>query len=871
MTFWLAKLAVFALTYLAAWTLIALTARRTERLRLRAKLLHNFLVTMGPLSIKVGQILSTHSNLLSPEMISALQELQDNVPACGPHYVRTTLEEALGKPMATVFEQFEWEPIASASVAQVHRGVLVTGERVAIKLIRRNVSAELGVSLRLIRLVLRLLHFLAPRLRRRDLPSHFAQVERLLISQTDLLHEAENQRKIRDNFSGHPYVCVPEPYLDHCSRNVLVMEYIDGIRGLESNQVEIEPAQLASRLQSAFYTMVYLHGRFHADPHPGNVFFTKVGKIIFLDFGIVGTLTEEEKWGLSSFYYAASRRDWDHAIDRFTRHFVVDAEKIVDTPGYEKALKRVLRQHFEFRTQNWSTVMFAEDANTVLNSFGARFTSSFTQVVMAFLSGEGFVSLIDPKINVWENARKFTDRASPYMSEEIKQRFDCYFHEATPKSLEWRARAAKSLVAPTHLDRYMVPSTYPIFVRRAYGCKLEDFDGNVYIDLACGFGPHLLGYGNPVVRNALAMVLSEGGVNAISHSAEVELAEELISAFPAADKVFFANSGTEAVLQAIRLCRASRGLRRVAKFEGHYHGFSDQGMVSSWFRFSGPLSEPKPFTGMPGTDKLAVEGTLVLQYGDDMSIQRIADNAHELACVICEPMPSALAAYDEMFLKRLRRICSEYGIPLVFDEVVTGFRVTFGGVQTLIGVEPDLTCLGKIIGGGLPCAAVIGRRELIDLAKSTADPFLDAETRVFVGGTLSGNAYSCAAGLGVLRYLRDHRDIYERLHAYTHLLISEMVSAAGRRGVSLDVAGTRSVLTMAFDHRKLRYVRNMQGGTNYRANLGLTYYMRRYGVYLPELHTMLLSAALEDEDISKIVTAFDLSLGDMIKDGFFTF
>jgi glutamate-1-semialdehyde 2,1-aminomutase len=826
---------------------------------------------MGPLSIKVGQILSTHSNLLPPDVIRELQKLQDNVPACPPRYVRRTLEEAFGKPMAAVFEEFDWEPVASASVAQVHRGVLVSGHRVAIKIIRRNVSAELSVSLRFLGLVIRVLHFLVPPLRRRNLISHFAQVESLLISQTDLLKEADNQRRIRDNFNGHPYVCVPEPYMEYCKRNVLVMEYMDGIQGLESSQVEIAPSKLACRLQDAFYTMMYLHGLFHADPHPGNIFFTKAGKIIFLDFGIVGTLTEEEKWGLSSFYYAATRRDWDIAIDRFTHYFVVDADKIADTNGYAKALKQVLRQHFEFRTQKWSTVLFAEEANSLVNSFGARITASFTQVVVALLSGEGFVGLIDPNINVWENARKFTDRASPYMSEEIKRRFDCYFREATPSSLEWRARADKTLVAPTHLDRYMLPSAYPIFVRRAYGCKLEDFDGNVYIDLGCGFGPHLLGYGNAVVRNALAKVASDGAVNVIGHSSEVELAEELISAFPAADKVIFANSGTEAVLQALRLCRASRGLRRVAKFEGHYHGFSDQGMVSSWFRFSGPSSEPKAFTDMPGTDKLAVEGTLVLQYGDGTSIQRIADNAHELACVICEPMPSALATYDEMFLKQLRRVCSEHGIPLVFDEVVTGFRVIFGGVQTLIGVEPDLTCLGKIIGGGLPCAAVIGRRQLIDLAKSTADPFLDCETRVFVGGTLSGNAYSCAAGLGTLRYLRDHKEIYEQLNAYTDRMISEMISVAERRGVSLNVVGTRSILTMAFDHRKLRHVRSMQAGANYRANLGLAYYMRRYGIYLPELHTMLLSAALQDEDISKVISAFDLSLGDMIEDGFFTF
>jgi glutamate-1-semialdehyde 2,1-aminomutase len=456
------------------------------------------------------------------------------------------------------------------------------------------------------------------------------------------------------------------------------------------------------------------------------------------------------------------------------------------------------------------------------------------------------------------------------MSQEVRQRFDSSLAQLMPRSVDWRSRAARSLVAPTHLDPYMLPSEYPIFVRRAQGCELEDFDGNTYIDLACGFGPHLLGYGNLALREALAAA-ADVGVNAIGHAAEVELAEELTAAFPGADKVIFANSGTEAVLQALRLTRAFRNRRRIAKFEGHYHGYSDQGMVSSWFRFAGPASEPEPFIDLPGVDQRAVGDMLILQYGDPSQLRRLRNAADELACVICEPMPSTFGCYDEDFLLQLRAVCSETGVPLIFDEIVTGFRVAFGGIQTLLGIEPDVSCLGKIIGGGLPCAAVVGRREIIELAKGSNDPFVDSESKVFVGGTFSGNAYSCTAGLAILRYLRQHPEIYVRLDDQTRRLVAELKAAADSRHIAVQVSGTRSILTLTFDHRNAPHFRGKQAGTNHRANLALSYYMRRHGVHLPELHTMLLNAALEEVHISTIIAAFDRSLAEMVEDGFFTF
>uniref|UniRef100_Q027Z3 Aminotransferase n=1 Tax=Solibacter usitatus (strain Ellin6076) TaxID=234267 RepID=Q027Z3_SOLUE len=865
---WILKFATLVSACLAAYGILTPLTAPGRRGHLRGRLLFQLLTRMGPASIKIGQILSTQGGLFSAGVIAGLSKLLDDVPPCGRRYVQKTIETDIGKPMSTIFESFDWQAVASASIAQVHRGVLASGQCVAVKVIRRGVPGELKISLGVFGFAVRLAHHLLPSLRQRNLPAHFAKIERLLLLQADLRNEANNQTRIRRNFEGHPFVRVPRPYAEYSGGNVLVMEFMDGLRGLEFAGVELAPPLLACRLQEAFYTMAYLHGVFHADLHPGNIMFTKCGEIILLDFGVVGILDENEKWGLCAFYYAATRGDWKLAVERFTRYFVIGADSIADTTGCGSALEKVLRKHFELQTNKWSTIGFAEEANLVLRDFGARFTTNFSNLVLAFVSGEGFVARVDPDIDIWNNARRFTDRASPYMSQEVRKRFDSSLAPFMPRSVDWRARAARSLVAPTHLDPYMLPSEYPIFVRRAQGCEVEDFDGNTYIDLACGFGPHLLGYGNPVLREALTAAV-DVGVNAIGHAAEVELAEELTAAFPGADKVIFANSGTEAVLQALRLTRAFRKRRRIAKFEGHYHGHSDQGVVSSWFRFAGTESEPEPFIDLPGVDQRAVGDMLILQYGDPLSLRRLRTAADELACVICEPMPSTLGCYDREFLLQLRAICSESGVPLIFDEIVTGFRVAFGGIQTLLGIEPDVSCLGKIIGGGLPCAAVVGHREIIDLARGSNDPFIDSESKVFVGGTFSGNAYSCTAGLAILRYLRQRPEIYVRLDDQTRTLVAELKAAADSRHVAVQVSGTRSILTLTFDHQNASHFRGKQTGTNHRANLALSYYMRRHRVHLPELHTMLLNAALEDVHISTIIAAFDQSLAEMVEDGFF--
>jgi glutamate-1-semialdehyde 2,1-aminomutase len=330
------------------------------------------------------------------------------------------------------------------------------------------------------------------------------------------------------------------------------------------------------------------------------------------------------------------------------------------------------------------------------------------------------------------------------------------------------------------------------------------------------------------------------------------------------------NSGTEAVMMALRIARAYTGRQRIAKMEGHYHGFSDQGMVSSWFRYSGDALYPDPIENSAGVQRSVVDDTLVLQYGELTSLERIATHAGSLAAVILEPMPTALAALNPTFLRALQAVCREHGILVIYDEVVTGFRVHYGGAQHLAEVEPDLTCLGKIIGGGLPCGAVVGRPEVIDMARTTGDPFLDVDSRAFVGGTMSGNSITAAAGAATLTYLRNHPHIYEELQKKTFRLTEDLNSRAIECGVPCTIKGNSSIFSITFDYAIPRLVRDRLAGSNIKANIALAYYLRKYGIYMPELHTMMLSAAHSDADLEQVSDAFGNSLREMSNAGFFS-
>ncbi|MFF5360240.1 aminotransferase class III-fold pyridoxal phosphate-dependent enzyme [Streptomyces scabiei] len=835
-----------------------------------AERLLDCLVQAGPIYMKMGQLLATRSDLVPGEWVETLRTLQDDAPRMDPATTRAVVERELRAPMNSVFREFDLEPVASGSVAQVHRARLLDGRQVAVKLVKDGVPEHIEQNLRLMGRGVRLAERMIPAVAESDGVRRFTEVANLFRSQADMLQEAARQRTVYRNFQGHPYVRVPQVIPDFVTPRMLTMEFMDGIRGNEAHRVRLPAAQLARRLQDTIYTMLYMHGLSHGDPHPGNILFSEQGELILLDYGITVELSEDEKWGLSSFYYACTRKEWDIAVERFTAHFVTGKENLTERwAEYRKELVAALEHHFDTVSNRWSTISYFRDVSTILRKYGARYTTSFTKVELVFLSCEGFATQLDPDINIWENARKFTDRYSPYMSKEVRERFDEQFRNQIPSSLEMRDRANRSLVAPTHIHRYFFPSTYPVFVKEAQGGRVRDLDGNEYVDLSGGYGPHILGYSHPVVNEAISSGIAAGLLNGIGNEPEVELAETLVEAFPSAERALLCNSGTESVLLAIRLCRAYRRRKTVVKFEGHYHGFSDQGMVSSWFRFTGDKHAPEPIAGTLGSDEDVVRSTLVLQYGDIGGLERLRGRLDDLACVIVEPMPSSTTTLDQEFLAALRKLCTASGVPLVFDEVVTGFRVAYGGAQTLAGIEPDLTCLGKIIGGGLPCGAVVGRAELVEMCRSSEDPFLDYEQKAFAGGTLSGNSMTCRAGTAVLTHLRANQHLYDELEAKTQRLRTEFAEITRKRDIPCRISARGSIFSLNFSHRSAGVYRERMAGSNFKATIALAYYMRRHGVYMPELHSFLLSTAHTDDDLATTGKAFDLSVADMANDGFF--
>ncbi|GGZ24458.1 hypothetical protein GCM10010387_17310 [Streptomyces inusitatus] len=842
-------------------------ATRDQR---RADAILAFLTRMGPLYIKIGQIAATRSDLLPAEWVSTLRSLHDRTPHMSPQRTRRAVERELGDALESVFSAFELRPVASASVAQVHKATLRDGREVAVKLVKDGVPAQIEESLRTLGTLVRLVHRGVPRARGLNLPTRFDELARLLRPQADMKHEARQQQRIHTNFADHPYVRVPAVLPELVTGRMLVMEFMDGIPGNRAETVGFPRERLARRLQDVVYTMLYMHGFSHGDPHPGNILFTPEGELVLLDFGVTVELSENEKWGLSSFYYACIRKEWSLASERFTRHFVLTSPELeARRAEYDRQMVEILRHHFDINSTQWSSMTYVGDVLKLLGQYDAQYTTNFTKVELVFLSSEGFVTQIDPGINIWANARKFTDRYSPYMSAEVESRFAAGFAQQMPATLELRERARDTLVAPGHADRYFFPSSFPVFVRQASGGRVRDFDGNDYLDLCGGYGPHLLGYAHPAINTAISSALERGLVNGIGNPHEVELAELLVDSLPTAEKALMCNSGTEAILFAVRMCRGYRRRSMVAKFEGHYHGFSDQGMVSSWFRFSGEKDRPEPIAGSLGSDPGTVDNTLVLQYGDLGGLSRLREHADELACVLLEPMPTSVVTLDVPFLAELRALCTELGIPLVFDEVVSGFRVAYGGVQSMVDIHPDLTCLGKVIGGGLPCGAVVGRAEFIDMAKSSQDPFYDYENKVFAGGTLSGNSLTCAAGSAVLRHLQGNPQLYTQLEENTRTLAAMLRESALQRDIACRINARNSIFSLTFSHREATLYRERMAGSNFKATIALAYYMRKHQVYLPELHSFLISAAHTAGDLDEIAGAFEKSLDEMLTDGLF--
>ncbi len=385
----------------------------------------------------------------------------------------------------------------------------------------------------------------------------------------------------------------------------------------------------------------------------------------------------------------------------------------------------------------------------------------------------------------------------------------------------------------------------PIVIDRAEGAYLFDVDGNRYIDYIGSWGPMILGHAHPAVVEAVRRAAARGTSFGAPTEAENELAELIIEAVASVEKVRLVNSGTEATMSAIRLARGFTGRDKIVKFAGNYHGHADSLLVAAGSS-AATLSVPNS----PGVTAGAAADTIVLAYNDVAGLLATFDRAGaEIAAVIVEPivgnMGCVIPTHD--FLHTLRQVTGEHGTVLIYDEVMTGFRVAYGGAQSLQGITPDLTTLGKIVGGGLPVGAYGGRADIMDHVLPAG--------KVFQAGTLSGNPLATAAGIVTLRLLRDAPP-YERLEMLASRLAAGLNDAAEAAGVPHTLARCGSMLTLFFNPNPVTDW-DVAAQCDTKAFAKYFWGLIDRGVYMPcsQYEALFVSAAHTDEDIEATIAA----------------
>ena len=393
----------------------------------------------------------------------------------------------------------------------------------------------------------------------------------------------------------------------------------------------------------------------------------------------------------------------------------------------------------------------------------------------------------------------------------------------------------------------------PPFIASAKGSKIRDVDGNEYIDYVCSWGPLILGHAHPAVVKAIKDAVEKGSSFGAPTEKEILLAEKIVEAVPSIEKVRLVSSGTEATMSAIRLARAATGRDKILKFTGCYHGHADSFLVQagSGALTFGAASSP----GVPGN---VTADTLVSPYNDlDSLDQLLSDNKEEVAAIIVEPVAANMGCVPpkEGFLAGLRERCDSQGLILIFDEVITGFRVAYGGAQELYDVMPDLTTLGKIIGGGLPVGAYGGKTELMDLVAPVGS--------VYQAGTLSGNPLATSAGLAVLNEL-SNPETYEKLEQKSSDLERGLKDAISTLKIDAIVQRVGSLLCLYFTDAPIEKLEDIPGNAS-EPYKNYFHSMLDSGIYLaPSAYeVMFVSLSHSREDIETTIRNSLLALNKL--------
>ena len=393
----------------------------------------------------------------------------------------------------------------------------------------------------------------------------------------------------------------------------------------------------------------------------------------------------------------------------------------------------------------------------------------------------------------------------------------------------------------------------PLFIERADGARLYDEDGNSYLDYIGSWGPMILGHRHPAVVEALQEALRRGTSYGAPTSGEIDIADLICEIVPSIESVRLVNSGTEATMSAIRVARGYTGRDLVVKFIGNYHGHVDSLLVKA-----GSGLATLGISDSAGVPAAFAATTIALPFN---SLEAVAEcfEAHgdKIACVILEPVVGNMGCVPPAagYLEGLRKITGQHGALLIFDEVMTGFRVALGGAQQRYGVTPDMTTLGKIIGGGLPVGAYGGRKDIMDKV-SPVGP-------VYQAGTLSGNPLAVAAGLATLKLLKGEPQVYENIDRKSKALAQGVAAAAAAAGVTMTINRVASMMTFFFNPGP---VTDWDSAAKSRTDVFGAFFraMLDRGVYLPcsQYEAAFVSASLTDEDIAATVAAAEASLKD---------
>jgi len=385
----------------------------------------------------------------------------------------------------------------------------------------------------------------------------------------------------------------------------------------------------------------------------------------------------------------------------------------------------------------------------------------------------------------------------------------------------------------------------PVFIARGKGSRVFDVDGNEYIDYLASWGPLILGHAAPQVVAAVQEAAANGSSFGAPTLAETRLAQRIVQAVPSIERVRLVSSGTEATMSAIRLARAFTGRDAIVKFEGCYHGHADGLLVAAG---SGAMTFGVPSS--PGVPADYARHTLIAPYNDPEAVRALCgERGADIAAIIVEPIAGNMGLVPPQpgFLEALREVTAQLGIVLIFDEVITGFRAAYGGAQELYGVVPDLTTLGKIIGGGLPVGAYGGRADIMDRMAPAGD--------TYQAGTLSGNPLAVAAGIATLDALADG-SVYRRINALAERLCKGIAEAAGAAGVTTFGTGVQSMLCTFFCEGPVRNYTDAKRCDTERYARFFHAVLER-GIYMApsQFETTFVSAAHTEEDIDATVAA----------------